>query len=735
MTRRLLWSLVAVALAEGSLMMLPVVPLEAGPGPAAQSRATATDVPVIPHEAVANFFKHPAGIYTGENMGIATNSKGGIYIYHRAYETRLFEYTAQGNFVREIGRHNYGFAFAHSVRVDADDNIWAVDEGTDMLVKFNPAGKVLMTIGRREDPVAMLANMPGSGSFHGRNAHYRFGRQTDIAFDQQGNIFVADGYFDARVVKYDKTGRFVKAVGTRGNGNLQFNTPHSIATDFQGNVYVGDRGNARVQVLDNDLNWKANYPNVGNPWAVCVSGGPRPKNSGRQYLYVSNSWPDSAPAAAAEFTGEVYKLELDGTIIGKFGRAGKAAGEFATIHQMDCRDPDVIYTAEINNWRSQKILLKPSPATAATNVAPTGASTAPVPSTSSMAAAPSAADSTVATLAFDASADVLKMPDDIYVGEVAGVGTNSKGQMFVYTRTGHPYATLGDNRTFSRGGSRLFQFDATGRFVRELGQDVYGFNAAIGLRVDAQDNVWTIDAAANQVVKFDPTGRIALVLGRKPETIPVRPPQPANPAPTAGRGDTPPAQTGRGGRGGTGAGTPGSSFNRPTDVAWDRDGNIYVADGIGTNNRVAKFDKDGRFIRHWGSTGAGPGQFSGVKALAIDSRGNVYVADAGNKRIQVFDGDGTFKTEFGGVGTPIALCMTRGSTESLYISHAGDQDGMEDAAIYKVQLDGQIVGRFGSAGKLPKQFGLANSIDCRNEHELLVGEMTNWRVQRVVLKR
>ena len=185
----------------------------------------------------------------------------------------------------------------------------------------------------------------------------------------------------------------------------------------------------------------------------------------------------------------------------------------------------------------------------------------------------------------------------------------------------------------------------------------------------------------------------------------------------------------------TGAGTPGSSFNRPADVAWDRAGNIYVADGIGTNNRVAKFDKDGRFIKHWGSTGSGQGQFTGVKAIAIDAQGNVYVADAGNKRIQVFDADGTFKSEFGNVGTPLAMCMTRGSTQYLYISHAGDEDGMEDAAIYKVRLDGTVVGKFGSAGKLPKQFGLANSIDCRNENELLIGEMTNWRVQKVTLKR
>ena len=168
-----------------------------------------------------------------------------------------------------------------------------------------------------------------------------------------------------------------------------------------------------------------------------------------------------------------------------------------------------------------------------------------------------------------------------------------------------------------------------------------------------------------------------------------------------GRGQ-PAARGGRGGRGGRGrcrrraaaaarhAGIRHAriGFNRPADVAWDRAGNIYVADGIGTNNRVAKFDKDGRFIKHWGSTGAGQGQFTGVKAIAIDAQGNVYVADAGNKRIQVFDADGTFKSEFGNVGTPLAMCMTRGSTQYLYISHAGDEDGMDDAAIYKVRLDG-----------------------------------------------
>jgi sugar lactone lactonase YvrE len=352
-----------------------------------------------------------------------------------------------------------------------------------------------------------------------------------------------------------------------------------------------------------------------------------------------------------------------------------------------------------------------------------------------LAGASLAAQNAVPELAFDTNADLLRTPIEVYVGEVGGVGANSKGQIFVYTRTGHPYGTIGDNRTFYRNGSRLYLFDPAGKFVREWGQDVYGFNAAYGLRIDPQDNVWTIDEGANQVVKFDTEGRVALVLGRKPETIGVRP---RTAGPGGGPGGGGPGGGGPGGAAANrlpGEGVPGSSFNRPSDVAWDKSGNIYVADGMGTNNRVAKFDKEGKFIRHWGSTGTQNGQFQGVKALAVDAQGDVYVADVGNKRIQVFDSEGTFKRQFANVGTPLTMCMTRGATQYLYVSHSGDPDGMEDAAIYKVQLDGKVVGKFGAAGKLPKEFGLANSIECRNENDLLVGEMTNWRVQKVTLKK
>ena len=153
------------------------------------------------------------------------------------------------------------------------------------------------------------------------------------------------------------------------------------------------------------------------------------------------------------------------------------------------------------------------------------------------------------------------------------------------------------------------------------------------------------------------------------------------------------------------------------------------------NARVAKFDKDGKFVKSWGSRGDGPGQFNTVHGIAVDAQGNVYVADTGNKRIQVFDGgDGNFKTQIANVGSPAAICITSGKHQILYSSNSNPLDDIDaNGEIYKLELTGQIVGKFGRAGKLPKEFGTVNAIDCRNENELYVGEIGNWRVQKLVL--
>ena len=155
------------------------------------------------------------------------------------------------------------------------------------------------------------------------------------------------------MVKYDPNGRFLKSAGTHGSEPGQLNLPHTIAADAKGNIYVGDRSNARIQVFDDDLNLKAVYDKVGAPWALCISPGPH------QYLYSSNSNPDNNNSQIMAVTGEIYKMELDGTILGKFGHAGKKLGEFGTVHEIDCRNPDELLVSEITAWRVQKLILHP----------------------------------------------------------------------------------------------------------------------------------------------------------------------------------------------------------------------------------------------------------------------------------------------------------------------------------------------------------------------------------------
>ena len=354
---------------------------------------------------------------------------------------------------------------------------------------------------------------------------------------------------------------------------------------------------------------------------------------------------------------------------------------------------------------------------------------------------PVAAQLPVPEIPFDSAADPLKFPETIPLGEAAGVATNSKGDVFVYTRTGHPTVSLGTSRAFAHGGSRLFQFDRSGKFVREIGQDSYGFMFAQQVRVDPQDNIWTVDQMSTMVIKFDPNGQVQMLLGRKAEAVPLPAPAVAPPAAAGGEGrGAAPAPAAGGGGAGRGGGPPGAgaaqdAFQWPADVAWDAAGNIYVADGMGNNARVAKFDRNGKFVKSWGSRGTATGQFNMLHGIAIDAQGNVYVADSGNKRIQVFDGEGTFKTQIVDVGTPAALCITPGPRQYLYSSNSNPPDDIDVAGeIYKMELSGKIVGKFGRAGKQMKEFGTVNAIDCRSENELYVGETGNWRVQKLTLR-
>jgi sugar lactone lactonase YvrE len=314
------------------------------------AKARIENIKDIPYEAVPNFLKLPDDLYFGESLGVATNSKGYTFVYDRGHQTRIFEFDQTGKFVHFVGEGLYGLVFAPVVRVDPQDNLWAVDEGSNMIIKFNPEGRVMMLMGRRPESHGLFATLP-NGTPAPPAKPYEFNRPTDVAWDPAGNIYVTDGYGNSRVVKYDKNGRFIKAIGMFGKEPGEFNTPHSMAADTKGNLYIADRGNRRIQVLDSDLTLRAIFDQVGVPGAVCITPGPH------QYLYSFHS--NTPPTFSLE-SGEIYKLELDGSVVGKFGNGGKMPGEFTSVHEIDCRNDNEVTVAEINGWRVQRFKLYPA---------------------------------------------------------------------------------------------------------------------------------------------------------------------------------------------------------------------------------------------------------------------------------------------------------------------------------------------------------------------------------------
>jgi DNA-binding beta-propeller fold protein YncE len=331
----------------------------------------------------------------------------------------------------------------------------------------------------------------------------------------------------------------------------------------------------------------------------------------------------------------------------------------------------------------------------------------------------------VPEIRYTAAADFLKLPADVYLGEVAGVAVNSKGHVFVFSRgnsTGPAYGASG---------AQLLEFGADGKFVREIGHNLYAWSFAHAVKVDPQDNIWVADKGSDMVVKFNPEGRVAMVFGRKQEASDegtealkhVKPPLP----PVDGM------------------------FRQVTDVAWDAAGNTFISDGY-INSRVAKVDKDGNWVKSWGEPGNQPGQFNVPHSIATDAAGNVYVADRGNRRIQVFDGDGKFLRQMTidvpapadaraaignkptattgtmAPGAPWTVCITPGPKQVLFVSDAFP------GRIYKLTLDGKVLGMFGKAGKQPGQFGWIHEIACPSENELYVAEILNWRVQKLMLE-
>ena len=339
--------------------------------------AQQASVPEIRYRSVPDFLHLPADLYFGEVAGVAVNSKRHLFVFSRGNTTgpaygasaaQLLEFDADGKFLREIGHNLYAWSYAHTVKIDPQDNIWVTDKGSDVVVKFNPEGRVTMVFGRKQE-----ASDDGTGPLKDVEPPLPpedglFRQVTDVAWDAEGNIYISDGYVNSRVAKVDKDGNWLKSWGEPGHGPGQFDTPHSIAVDAQGQVYVADRGNHRIQVFDGSGKFlrqividvpvdpdarpaigskKPNPPGSripGSPWAICITPPPN------QVLYSADAFP-----------GRIYKLSLEGKVLGMFGKTGKQLGQFGWIHEIACPTENELYVAELLNWRVQKLLLESGP--------------------------------------------------------------------------------------------------------------------------------------------------------------------------------------------------------------------------------------------------------------------------------------------------------------------------------------------------------------------------------------
>ena len=348
--------------------------LLAGPVFAGQS------VPEIPFESVPDFFQLPDGMNFGEVPGVAVNSKGHIFVFTRSQSAngpayapaaaQLLEFGPDGKFLREIGKGLYAWSEAHSVRVDKDDNIWAIDKGSDMVIKFNPAGHVVMVFGRRSESADQEAKpwererVPPLPAIDGL-----FRQPTDVTWDSEGNIYITDGYVNSRVAKYDKNADWVKSWGEKGAAPGQFHLPHAIVADRNDNLYVGDRSNRRIQVFDTNGKFLRMFtidvppapgtravvgptPTgerlaavIGAPNSICITPGPN------QVLFVGET----------TFPGRIFKVALDGKVLGVIGRSGRQLGEFSGAHALACPSENEVYAAETANWRVQKLILHSPP--------------------------------------------------------------------------------------------------------------------------------------------------------------------------------------------------------------------------------------------------------------------------------------------------------------------------------------------------------------------------------------
>jgi DNA-binding beta-propeller fold protein YncE len=244
-----------------TVLAVAAIALWNGTAAYAQGDARASNDLPNPYHPVENWAKLPAGMEWGQVISAYPDPHGNLWVFHRK-DPAILEFDKSGKLVKSFGAGM--FVQPHGLTVDHDGNIWVTDQSAkdgkgEQAIKFSPEGKVLMSLGK--------AGVAGSGPD-------MFNGPCDVAVAANGDIFVADGHggdTNARVVKFSKDGKFIKAWGTKGSGPSQFDTLHRLAMDSKGRLFVADRGNNRIQIFDQDGNFLAQWRQFGRPSGIYIS--------------------------------------------------------------------------------------------------------------------------------------------------------------------------------------------------------------------------------------------------------------------------------------------------------------------------------------------------------------------------------------------------------------------------------------------------------------------------------
>jgi len=273
------------------------------------------------YQVVAGWPRLPDNSKLGPVAAVAADSSDRIYVFHRGKQPILV-FDRDGKFVRSWG--DGLVKTAHGLRVDRDNNVWITDIGSHLVTKFDPEGKVLLTLGQKD--------RPGDGPD-------QFNKPTDVAVAASGEIYVSDGYGNSRVVKFSKEGKYLKEWGKKGTGEGEFNLPHVVFLDTGGRVHVGDRENNRVQIFDPDGKFLGQWKDTGAPFGLFLTPG------GRALIADGRA-------------NDVKVLDSMGKLLGRWGEKGTGPGQFSGPHWVCADGQGAVYVAETGGSRVQKFTAK-----------------------------------------------------------------------------------------------------------------------------------------------------------------------------------------------------------------------------------------------------------------------------------------------------------------------------------------------------------------------------------------